>query len=80
MHTTTRCDTNITTQDELEELEVTLCDKQSPSPHLNHTAIMTPKSPISEAILDLIKDNVGLGGCTIALRILTPNPQVAEGN
>ena len=52
-------DTNIMTQDELKELAVTLCDKlmktvdsstpKSYSPN-------DPKSPISQAILDLIKE------------------------
>ena len=32
-----------------------------------------PKTPISQAILDLIKENVGLGGRTITHNILTPN-------
>ena len=45
-------DTNITTQDELEELAVTLCDKlmKAVDSHSDH------KSPISQAILDLIKE------------------------
>ena len=52
-------DTNITTQDELEELAVTLCDKlmkavdsSTPKSYSRNN----PKSPISQAILDLIKE------------------------
>ena len=55
----TNIDSNITNQDELEELAVTLCDKlmkavNTSTPKLyshNHS-----KSPISKAILDLIKE------------------------
>ena len=53
-------DTNIMTQDELEELAVTLCDKlmkavdSSTPKSYSHN---DPKSPISQAILDLIKEN-----------------------
>ena len=52
-------DTDITTQDVLEELAVTLCDKlmkavdtSTPKMHSRND----PKSPISQAILDLIKE------------------------
>ena len=52
-------DTNITTQDELEKLAVTLCDKlmkavdsSTPKSYSRND----PKSPISQAILDLIKE------------------------
>ena len=52
-------DTNITTQDELEELAVTLCDKlmkavdsSTPKSYSRND----PKSPISQAILDLTKE------------------------
>ena len=52
-------DTNITTQDEVEELAVTLCDKLmkavdsfTPKSYSRND----PKSPISQAILDLIKE------------------------
>ena len=52
-------DTNITTQDELEELPVTLCDKlmkavdsSTPKSYSRND----PKSPISQAILDFIKE------------------------
>ena len=72
-----RTDTDITIQDELEELAVTLCEKLmkavDTSTTLKPYSRNDPKSPISQAILDLIK-NVGLGGCTITHRILTPNP------
>ena len=51
-------DTDITTQDELQELAVTLCDKLmkavdtfTPKTYIRND----PKSPISQAILDLIK-------------------------
>ena len=52
-------DTNITTQNELEELAVTFCDKlmkavdsSAPKSYSRND----PKSPISQAILDLIKE------------------------
>ena len=52
-------ETNITTQDELEELAVTLCaklmkavDSSTPKSYSRND----PKSPISQAILDLIKE------------------------
>ena len=56
-------DTDITTQDELEELGVTLCDKL-----MNAVNTSTPKtysrndrkSPISQVILDLIKEKLRL--------------------
>ena len=56
----TNIDTNITTQDELEELAVTLCDKlmkavNTSTPNLVYSR-NDPKSPISQAILDLIKE------------------------
>ena len=52
-------DTNIATQDQLEELAVTLCDKpikavDSSTP--KSYSCNDPKSPISQAILDLIKE------------------------
>ena len=56
-------DTNITTQDELEELAVTLCDKlmkavdtSTPKPYSRND----PKSPSSQATLDLIKEKCRL--------------------
>ena len=52
-------DTDITTQDELEDFAVTLCDKlmkavdtSTPKTYSHND----PKSPISQAILDLIKE------------------------
>ena len=55
-------DTNIMTRDELDELSVTLCDKQSPyvkavdSSTPKSFSRTVPKSPISQAILDLVKE------------------------
>ena len=73
-------DTEITIQNEHEELAVTFCDKlmkavdtSTPKTYSRNDS----KSPISQAILDFIKNskkNVGLGGCTITHRIQTPNP------
>ena len=54
----TNIDTNITTQDELEELAVTLCDKLMKAIDTFTPEVYSrndPKSPISQAILDLIK-------------------------
>ena len=69
-------DIDVTTQDELEDLPVTLCDKLMKAVHTSTPKTYSrndPKSPISQAILDLIKEK-RLGGCTIAHRILAPNP------
>ena len=55
----TNIDTNITTQDELEELAVTLCDKLMKAVDTSAPKVYSrndPKSPISQAILDLIKE------------------------
>ena len=55
----TNIDTNITTQDKLEELTVTLCDilmKAVNSSTPKSYSRNNPKSPISQAILDLIKE------------------------
>ena len=52
-------DINITTQDELEELAVTLCDKLMKAVDTSTPKVYSrngPKSPISQAILDLIKE------------------------
>ena len=52
-------DTNITTKDELEELAVTLCDKLMKAVDTSTPEVYSrndPKSPISQAILDLIKE------------------------
>ena len=55
----TNIDTNITTQDELEELAVTLCDELMKTVDTSTPKVYSPsdpKSPISQAILDLIKE------------------------
>ena len=55
----TNIDTNITTQDELGELAVTLCDKLMKAVDASTLKVYShndPKSPISQAILDLIKE------------------------
>ena len=55
----TNIDTNITTQDELEELAVTLCYKLMKAVDTSTPEVYSrndPKSPISQAILDLIKE------------------------
>ena len=52
-------DTSITTQDELEEFVVTLCDKLMKAINTSTPKVYShndPKSPISQAILDLIKE------------------------
>ena len=52
-------DTDITTQDELEELAVTLCDKLMKAVDTSTPktyCLNDPKSPISQSILDLIKE------------------------
>ena len=54
----TNIDTNITTQDELEELAVTLCDKVMKAVDTSIPEVYShndPKSPISQAMPDLIK-------------------------
>ena len=59
----TSTDTNITTQDELEELAVTLCDKPIKAVDTSTPEVYScsdPKSPISQAIVDLIKEKRGL--------------------
>ena len=55
----TNIDTNITTQDELEELAVTLCDKLMKAVNTSTPKVYSrsdSKSPISQAILDVIKE------------------------
>ena len=55
----TNIDTDITTQDALEELAVTLCDKLMKAVDRSTPKVYSrndPKSPISQAILDLIKE------------------------
>ena len=54
----TNIDTDITTQDELQELAVTLCDKLMKVVDTSTPEVYSrnkPKSPINQAILDLIK-------------------------
>ena len=54
----TNIDTNITTQDELEELAINLCDKLMKAVDTSTPKVYSrndPKSSISQAILDLIK-------------------------
>ena len=55
----TNIDTDITTQDELEELAVTLCDKLMKAVDTSTPEVYSRsdlKSPINQAILDLIKE------------------------
>ena len=55
----TNIDTDITTQDELEELVVTLGDKLVKAVDTSTPKVYSrndPKSPISQAIIDLIKE------------------------
>ena len=55
----TNIDTNITTQDELEELAVTLCDELTKAVDTSTPKVYSRnnlKSPISHAIVDLIKE------------------------
>ena len=59
----TNIDTDITTQGELEELAVTLCDKLMKAVDTSRPKVYSrndPKSPISQAILDLIKEKCRL--------------------
>ena len=55
----TNIDTDITTQEELEELVVTFCDKLMKAVDTSTPEVYSrndPKSPVSQAILDLIKE------------------------
>ena len=59
----TNIDTNITIQDELEELAVTSCDKLMNAVDTSTPKVYSrnnPKSPVSQAILDLIKEKCRL--------------------
>ena len=61
----TNIDTNVTTQGELEELAVTLCDKLMKAVDTSTPEMYScndPKSPISQAILDLVKEKRRLRG------------------
>ena len=72
----TNIDTNITTQDELVELAVTLCDKLMKAVDTSTPKVYSrndPKSPISQAILHLIKEKRRLSRL-ITHRTLTSNP------
>ena len=65
MDSLTNIDTDITIQDELEELAVTLCDKLMKAINTSPPEVYScndPKSPISQAILDLIKEKCRLRG------------------
>ena len=78
----TNIDTNITTQDKLEELAVTLCDKLMKAVDTSTPKVYShndPKSPISQEILETSsRRNVGLGGCTTTHRTLTSNPPLTS--
>ena len=67
-HSLTNIDINITTQDEPEELAATLCDKLMKAVDTFTPKVYSrndPKSPISQAILDLIKEKRRLRRLTI---------------
>ena len=73
----TNIDTNITTQDELEELAVTLCDKLMKAVDTSTPKVYSrndPKSPISQAVLDLIKEKRRLRRLYNNTHALTSNP------
>ena len=77
----TNIDTNITTQDELEEIAVTLCDKLMKAVDTSTPKVYSrndPKSPISQAILDLIKEKRRLRGLYNNAQDLTPNPPLTS--
>ena len=70
-------DTNITTQDELEGLAVTLCDKLMRAVDTSTPGVYSrsdPTSPISQAILDLIKEKHRHRRLYSTRQDLTPNP------
>ena len=71
------CLSNITTQDELEKLAVTLCDKLMKAVDTSTPKVYSrndPKSPISQAILDLIKEKCRLRRLYNNTQDLTSNP------
>ena len=73
----TNIDTNITTQNELEELAVTLCEKLMKAVDTSTPKVYScnnPKSLLVKPSQTSSRRNVGLGGCTITHRILTSNP------
>ena len=70
-------DTDITTQDELEELAVTLCEKLMKAVDTSTPKTFSrsnPKLPISQAVLDLIKEKCRLRRLYNNTQVLTPNP------
>ena len=69
----TNIDTYITTQDELEELAVTLCDKLMKAVDTSTPKVYSCNDPKSS-----IRRNVGLGGCTTTHRTLIPNPPLTS--
>ena len=72
----TNIDTNVNTQDEFEELAVTLGDKFMKAVYTSTPEVYNrddPKSPISQAILDLIKEKR-------RLRWLYKNTQLQDAN
>ena len=75
-------DTNVTTYDELEELAVTLCGKlmKTVDTFIPKTySCNDPKAPISQAILDLIKEKRRLRRLyNNTLRTLTTNPPLTS--
>ena len=69
-------DTNIITQDELEELAVTLCDKLMKAVDTS-TQVYSRNDPNLLSVKPSwtsLRRNVGLDGCTITHRTLTSNP------
>ena len=77
----TNIDTDITAQDELEELAVTLCDKLMKAVDTSTPKVYSrnnPKSPISQAILDLIKEKRRLRRLYRNTQDLTSNPSLTS--
>ena len=77
----TNIDTVITTQDELEELAVTLRDKLMKAVDTSTPKVYSrsdPKSPISQAILDLIKEKRRLRRLYNNTQTLTSNPPLTS--
>ena len=71
----------MTTQDKLEELAVTLCDKLMKEVDTSTPKTYSrddPKSPITQAILDLIKEKRRLRRLYNNTLSLTPNPLQAS--
>ena len=77
----TYIDTNITTQNELEELAVTLCDRLMKAVETSTTKVytaMTPNLLLVKPSWTSSRRNVGLGGCTITHGTLIPNPPLTS--